>query len=534
MLDYFPLEEPRAKQVKALERTHVHALNGVTDIVVAAPTGIGKTGIGAAVCLWASQPNGDPKFAPGGYYLVTQKLLQDQLERDFPKFKMLGDRCASLKSAIEYPCPEYATCMAGRKMPKNKLCSLVERGCCRYITARNAFEKALLSATNYAYFFTERSYRGVLPNRRVIVCDECHTLERQLMGFVEFSVDKAALERWAPGLEVPDLPDVQQFVKWAEKNYLLVVQNRLEMIGQRLTEEYSDMRLHAEFNKLDNHINRVKSALVDINLHPADWVYWQQQNGVYTESVAKPLFARNYVKPLILDAAGLRVYMSAYPGPKKVFCRSLGLDPTKTAWLNLNSTFPPANRPVHVLSIGSMGRRNVEDTLPRMLKVADNLLGVHANEKGIIHCHSYTLGNALYAYLVKSKHAERILFARKSSERAACLRTHTNSPKPTVLLSPSMAEGFSLDDDLARFQLIAKMPYPYLGDQQIAARKDLDPEWYIMQTVMVVIQACGRIVRSDTDHGTTYILDKDFEKIFEEYSEFFPQWFVDSLVWNAK
>lgn len=532
MLSYFPLAEPRSKQVLALERTMVHATNGIQDIVIAAPTGIGKTGIGAAACLWGGQPGLDPKFAQGGFYLVTQKLLQDQLEHDFPRFTRFGDRCASLKSAIEYKCPNYTTCMVGKKMTEGKKCDLVERGYCRYIQARTRFGQALLSATNYAYFFTERTYLNNLPDRQVLVCDECHTLERQLMGFVEFSVDKLALEKWVPHLDVPVLSTASKFADWVSSTYLPAVESRLEMLNRNLCDDHENFRLQDECSKLENHVNRVKLSIVNIREHPADWVYWQQPNGIHLECIAKPLFAHNYIKPLVTSAAKLRIYMSAYPGPKKVFCRSLGFDPAKTAWLNLNSTFPPANRPVHVLSIGSMGRKSVDQTLPKVLKVAENLMGTHATEKGIIHCHSYALGNALFEHLKRTKHASRVLFARKSSERAACLRAHTDSVQPTVLLSPSMAEGFSLDDDLARFQLIAKMPYPYLGDQQIAARKDLDPEWYIMQTVMMVIQAAGRIVRSDTDHGTTYILDKDFERIFEEHNDFFPHWFQEALVWK--
>jgi Rad3-related DNA helicase len=97
------------------------------------------------------------------------------------------------------------------------------------------------------------------------------------------------------------------------------------------------------------------------------------------------------------------------------------------------------------------------------------------------------------------------------------------------MLSPSIAEGFSFDDDLARWQIIAKVPYPYLGDRQVAAKMKQDRDWYVLQTVMTVLQACGRIVRSDIDHGTTYILDSDFIRLFEDNTKFFPKWFKDAF-----
>jgi ATP-dependent DNA helicase DinG len=97
-----------------------------------------------------------------------------------------------------------------------------------------------------------------------------------------------------------------------------------------------------------------------------------------------------------------------------------------------------------------------------------------------------------------------------------------------------MTEGFNLQDDLAGSRFIAKMPYPYLGDKQVAAKKERDPDWYDMQTTMTVLQACGRIVRSDTDHGSTYILDSDFQMLFERHPDFFPAWFVEAFVRHEK
>ena len=97
-----------------------------------------------------------------------------------------------------------------------------------------------------------------------------------------------------------------------------------------------------------------------------------------------------------------------------------------------------------------------------------------------------------------------------------------------------MTEGFSLDDDLARFQIIAKIPYPNLGDKQVEAKKDIDQEWYTLQTITAIVQACGRIVRSDTDHGVTYVLDGDFMPLFEKNPEFFPKWFQDAFVWHNR
>ena len=42
-----------------------------------------------------------------------------------------------------------------------------------------------------------------------------------------------------------------------------------------------------------------------------------------------------------------------------------------------------------------------------------------------------------------------------------------------------MAEGIDLKDDLSRFQIITKVPYPNLGDERIKIRCNKDYIWYV-------------------------------------------------------
>jgi Rad3-related DNA helicase len=212
-----------------------------------------------------------------------------------------------------------------------------------------------------------------------------------------------------------------------------------------------------------------------------------------------------------------------------VFCRSLGLKPSRVAWLELDSTFPIENRLIHMTTVGSMGRKCLEATMPHLLAMCQTILESHPTEKGLVHCHSYALGQRIYDYLRRAPGGHRVLYATKAAERAILYNRHRTTKEPTVMLSPSIAEGFSFDDDLARFQIIAKIPWPYLGDRQVAAKMKLDRDWYTLQTVGTILQTCGRIVRSATDHGTTYITDSDFIRLYSDNTKFFPKWFKDAF-----
>lgn len=536
---FFPLPVPRQAQTEALEFFDDAYAKGYRDIVIAAPTGVGKTGIGAAGCYWAAQPFDTKSEKGGGYYLVTQKLLQDQIERDFPKFKWPA---GSLMSAIEYPCcGPYSNCMIGSR--RKPVCAAIKQGNCRYRTAKQSFEAAQLAVTNYPFYMTSCLYTK-MPSRRLIVCDECHTIERQLMSFVELVIGRDVLYKFAPGLlPLPPFHDREAFLLWLANTYLPVLTKKRKSLDDAvtnsvLTEEVEEALRNNEnpqtslgrrLNELDAHLTKVRIVIQELGDDPDNWVFWQEGDGDAVNTICKPLYVDAFARQF-LDRSEIRLYMSAYPGPKRVFCRCLGLQPEDVAWLDLPSSFPKENRLVHLLLVGSMSRSNEQAVLPSLLRMCERILNKHEDQKGIIHCHKYSLGEAINSHLATTKHAGRILFARKARDRQTMLRHHHQSMLPTVLLSPSMAEGFSLDDDLARFQIIAKMPYPYLGDQQIAARKDHDPDWYAMQTVMTVLQACGRIVRSETDFGSTYILDADFERLFQRHGDFFPGWFVESFV----
>jgi Rad3-related DNA helicase len=92
-----------------------------------------------------------------------------------------------------------------------------------------------------------------------------------------------------------------------------------------------------------------------------------------------------------------------------------------------------------------------------------------------------------------------------------------------------MVEGFDFKDDLARWAVIAKVPFRYLGDKQVEARLAAEPDWYAMQAVISVIQACGRIVRNGGDWGTVYVLDQDFGRLIDKHRQMFPKWFLDAV-----
>jgi ATP-dependent DNA helicase DinG len=182
------------------------------------------------------------------------------------------------------------------------------------------------------------------------------------------------------------------------------------------------------------------------------------------------------------------------------------------------------NRPVFYMPIGKMSFKNKEDTFQKYIPYLKKILSKYSDKKGIIHTNSFELAN----WIQRSVKDKRLAF-HDSSNKDEVLKMHVDSKHPTVLVSPSMDTGVSLDDDLARFQVITKIPYPSLASQKNKMRQSNNPDWYAWKTVSGIIQAAGRGIRSNTDYADTIIIDGSFGDVIRHSSKFLPKWFQDSI-----
>ena len=525
MLNFFPMSAPREKQAKAIEFIQKAVERGFKHIVIAAPTGTGKTAIGATICLWAASADANElPGEPGGYYLVTQKMLQDQLERDFVDHPQFG--CVSLKSATAYECdnPKFKTCDLGRK----KKC-----GCTQYVVVREKFVDSKIGVTNYPYFLTERLNVGKLPNRRVLVLDECHNIERLLVRFFDITVGPEQLDDVEVIEDIPEFKDIHEFIAWCKQVYHPRLKEKSDsyarLVAAEDKTEYAD-----KATRLANQLDKLSRALNSIQAKPRGWIFWSQESDKIRgakQYIARPLYAHEFTKTLF-EVSDIVIHMSAFPGERDTYCQSLGLNPNDVAWANFSSTFPVENRPINILSVGSMSMKNIDETLPRVVSTVRKIMDKWKTQKGLIHCNSYKVGQAIYDAMVDTEHSERLIFPKTADEREKAFSDHTNSLLPTVMISPSMTEGYDFAGKLAEWQVIAKVPFPNLGDKHTWARKTADDDWYKMETIKTIVQACGRIVRSEQDRGITYILDSDMNRLLDEYSSFFPKWWISAVKRN--
>ena len=258
---------------------------------------------------------------------------------------------------------------------------------------------------------------------------------------------------------------------------------------------------------------------------PDNWILNEDNDTEMTSINFKPVDISKYSQELLFKYGRKVLFMSATIINKKRFCEINGLDIDKTAFLSIPSPFSPKNKPIYYCPAGNMGLTQISETLPKIDKIIKKILKRHKNDKGIIHCHSYKITD-----FIKKNIRDRRLLSHHSKNRDKILKKHTISKKPTVILSPSMEEGVDLKDNISRFQIICKIPYPFLGDKLVQSRMKKWNWWYSFETTKKIVQSLGRSIRSKKDYASTYILDTWWDTFYNNNMNLFPKNFEKHFV----
>ena len=518
---HFPYDEVRPAQDKAIQ----FALDSFVNknkrfVIIEAGTGVGKSAIGLTIANY---------LGGGAYFLTTQKVLQAQYMRDF---KSEGLR--SLTSSTNFRCQYYKTkdcssALRELKISKDQRFKACCGGGCVYKKAKGDFINAELGTTNFPYFMAETNYSAQLTPRKLLVIDECHNVEIQLGNFVSIEISEHFAESILK-LKVPELKTMYQVVNWVKSDYLprlgrikAHMENQIEKfsLGTKLKEFVA---VSKRYELIDKHLCKLNRFIAVYNKD--NWV----MNEITTEGRSKrkwefkPIDIAPFSEDNLFKSGEKILLMSATIMDKDAFCQILGINPKEAAFISIPSPFKKENRPIIYAPVAKMGMRDIDASLPKIAEAVKAILEQHKNEKGIIHCHSYKVTKFL-----KENIRNKRLLTHDAENRDKILAKHQADPRPTVLLSPSMTEGVDLKGDASRFQIICKIPYPYLGDKLVKKRMNKWSWWYPLQTAKVVVQSVGRSIRNEEDHAVTYILDAGWDYFLKKNKSIFPKEFLESL-----
>lgn len=523
--EYWPMKNsaPRATQVKVMDWIEKQPSH-IKYFLLELPVGGGKSPLALAMSGWLSNSTG------WATVLTPQKILQKQYEDSFDE-NLIG----SMYGKANYTCaPKKTNCDIGDSIkPKCPTCPYRDN----YNSAKNKPNVVL----NYkiALLF---SMIGVefIRSRRLMVFDECHTLEHHLTEFLAVTVSERMSKRYHVAWKSPKtLPEALYFLT---ERYIPGLRDKIAEVGQEVTEINVRSEMGATISKEEAEIVKeyesMKEQHTRLDILTKMPLAELQEQYVFVPDKTffrfKELYGARIFTELVNPLADKFLFMSSTILDKDEFCRDLGIDPAQAAFISLDSEFDVENRPVMFMPTMKMTygwdgpdkaveRRKMVNTIITLAK--DH----HGEQSGVIHTGSFQVAKWLVQEL-QGKVPQRILHHNPEGDRTRdeVIADFISGEGGTkLLISPSVTEGLDLKGDLSRFNIIAKTPFPFLGDAWVKARMEKSQSWYSRQAMIAVIQACGRVVRGKDDWGFTYILDSAFAMLFNRIRSKTPKWWKD-------
>lgn len=532
LINYFPKGyTPTIEQSKLLNTIQCEFLENDT-IIVNAPTGTGKSFVASTIAN-SSSTISDQKLeslsdysafnvdeygqykntnigpAHGTLILTITKALQDQYVSFF--------KCASLKGKSNYMStidPTVDVEIESAIFPKKLLDTHRLSGSCPYYNDRLALLASKMGVTNYRMFMKLPEHT---KQRDYIICDEASELEDELVSQCTCSLNYDRLSRLGINVDRLRSEDHTYVYNWLD-DLLDELQTRRKYIQQQLQRRKTwSTQLQTQYRYINNIISTIKSC-VD-NFYSCEYVI--EKNN--TDVVMTPLYV-DTLSQHVLSHGNKKLLMSATIVDHKSFAKTLGI--TKYKYIEIDSNFPSESSPIYIYSKYTLNKKNIQRNLPKLTNIISSILDHHKNDKGIIHTHTHHINQ----YVYETINNDRIISREPGKSNEDIIDQHQKSTTATVLMSPSLCYGVDLKDDLARFQIIIKLPYLPLGNKRVRKLFEQDKNWYRNKMLNTLVQASGRATRSSEDHSVTYILDGLTKKVITTYADILPDYFVQRFV----
>lgn len=569
LINYFPFKNIRKNQSKVCKEIEDCIKSNIKYIFLEAPTGFGKSPIAITLA----------SYLGSSHICTSTKDLQNQYSKDFPfikeakgkrNFICILKEIEGIHETCEYgPCQkeEEFDCVYKTRLSDYKVNGLgtkfenvnigqfekmryikkyekqlrfdnLEWEPCKYFHQKWISTKSSHAIYNYKYFLSDLYFSNVITKRELLVFDEVHNIESEISDFKSFIINNDNITRLFPKLKLPTIKEeeIETWIDFCEEyrdNLLDFIRDiELAIETNNFKEPYTEKNLIDCINKEKN----LHFVLNDMKSNKNNWLVTnidRKSRDSIRKITLTPLDISNYFKE-ILDLSNYGLFMSATILNKEYLCKISGLSKDEIKFIRIKeSDFPKENRPIHLMNIAWLNSKNMMDNLPTIAKTVNNIMSIHKNEKGIIHTTSYFQLEFIKNNLNK-ENLGRLIESNPNTDRIEILQRHAKNPKPTVLISPSFYQGLDLKDDLSRFQVIIKIPYPDLSDKKVAALRKKDMNWYLWNTVVRLTQTYGRSIRSKDDHASTYILDSNINYLLRNANEMFPAWFTEAIIYKNK
>ncbi len=577
----FPGVSWRPGQAEQVERILRAFDAGVETVVLESPVGSGKSLINAVVAELCRRKHGWKTWYSTPQVLLTNQIRDDPLlqmvvpiptvygRANYPCIEEGGEGRTVLDGFCYrgYPCLECAatgrlraedceTCRWGTekltpscehkcvrcegkgKLPVEKppVCphhprsEFREGEVCPYFAAVDRVMKSSIGAMTLDYWLVmSRGGEGQFGPRDLLVIDEAHGLG-ELGGKMAIELHERRLHHYlwkswwektgSSYLERPesffDRAGREESAALVESALRAATDVQADLSRTPLAKGETLLQRERREQAVETFRQSLEAARQELLDPEAYWVLGcdRVDHKVRLEPVTARLFLRKNVWPM----SKCRILSSATFVDVDHYLRDVGLPTTNTLHLKPPSTFPANTGPIYLLPHGvELTKKLLPVNLPLAVDLVRQIVGMRSGTRGIIHPHGYKP----YVDRIRSDVPDpRLVFHTPETRSEVLANWLTDDSPNSVLVGLAMTEGLDLKDDLARWQVILKCPFPNLGDRRVKARiyKLRDGQrWMDIQVMRTMLQAFGRVVRSATDFGETFVVDARATEFLREH-----------------
>jgi ATP-dependent DNA helicase DinG len=553
----FPYGTMRPYQKDVLDQIESALGSGKKFIILEAPVGFGKSAVAAALC----------RHLRSAYVLTSTKQLQEQYSADFGFTTVMGKSnftclvptssgrlvaCSKGRCEADWSlsdCPHYLSFdqyeahLKGLCDKRESKCEKVLRTAgegklCTYYKQKWDSFRQRVTVGNYAFFFSELRFTEDVRKRKLLVCDEAHDLERQLVGSASFMLKASTIRQYPSGAEKEFAIPYEEGMESHAEDWLKSLGTAKESLQGFFDAHDGDLNMQDRLISCRGMLESLEGFIDALKASPENWIVSDVRKSTIVDAygggstlvdevVFQPLDVAAYTSQLFSTAETV-LLMSATVFSEELMCRTLGIPEEKASFIRVaESSFPVENRRIHAMDVAPLSWATMNSSMEGIAKAVDAVMTRHADERGIVHTTSYQQANYIIEH-VSERNRARLATTEGSGARSNLLHAH-GTTEASVLISPSLYQGVDLKDDLARFQVIVKVPFSDLSDRRTQIKMRRDRGWYDLQTALRLVQTYGRSVRSETDHAVTYILDSNFPSFVNSHRDLFPKYFLEAL-----
>lgn len=495
--------KPREVQIKAVEwLTSVWDSKNICK-VISSPVASGKSILSKTIAKYNELQGLKTAI------ITPQNLLIDQYIDEFPDLNYV-------KGKDHYKCDlSKTTCTEGKELQKILNIPCKE---CPYDYARyRAYNESATIFNTMSYYVLPKlknaiDYNDVVYDIDTIIVDEFQALPSMLRELITIKLWERDI-KWETGVS-SSIPNVIELLRKYNNKLLYFILNKNTDIESRIN-----------YTKLQKRIDFIIYQLrVNEQYFICEEVKEKFRGDLQFALVIRPKYVPSSISSGFFKIAKRIILMSGTAFSN--IWEELGFE--SVDYIDLPSPIPVQRRQIFATkSININSKLNAIERVKMLEDLAEQIKyivnEIHPFESGVILL-PYNLAQEIKYLLDESPY----IHMDKTTKKSTIEKFKQGEIYGVGIFSGSY-EGLSLNDDVSRFTIIPKCPYPNMMDKVVKVRMREKPLDYSMETITTIIQASGRSTRSERDYSFTYLLDTNFIKLYPRVSKHIPKYFKESI-----